>query len=84
MHTLKEASANAAKLTKEKMAAAAYTEKGRLVKGYKSQEEARRHRVTVKVGVKIYLPDGSSVTATEGLQDIESAGWHYAYFGVAE
>lgn len=61
------------------MSALAYTSTGSRVKGYMSQEEARRHRVRLEVGMKVYLPDGTNITVEEGLKDVESGGWWYAW-----
>jgi hypothetical protein len=79
---LKEASREAAKLTKEQMAASAYTERGFLVKGYRSQAEARRHRSRLKKGTVVCLPDGQNITVEEGLKDVESGGWWYAWMSM--
>lgn len=79
---LKNATAKAAKLTSEQMSASAYTKKGRLVKGYRSQEEARRHRVRLDLGTVICLPDGTNITVEEGLKDVESEGWWYAWMSI--
>lgn len=68
-----------AKLSEEQSSMYAYTEKRCIVEPYKSQEEARRHRVTLKVGTIIYFPNGTNITVEEGLKDVESEGWWYAW-----
>lgn len=79
---LKRATARAAQLTKEQMSASAYTEKGRLIKGYRSQEEARNHRVRLDVGTVICLPNGTNITVEKGLKDVKSEDWWYAWMSI--
>lgn len=79
---LKKATVTAAKLTGEQMSASAYTKEGRLVKSYRSQEEARRHRVRLNIGTVICLPNGTNITVEEGLKDVESEGWWYAWMSI--
>lgn len=76
---LKDAIPKATKLTKEQMSASAYTEEGNLMKAYRTQEEARYHRVKLDIGTVIYLPNGTSITAEKGLHDVEAEGWWYAW-----
>ena len=79
---LKNATRTAAKLTREQMSASAYTKDGILVKGYRSKEDARRHRVRLDIGTVICLPDGTNITVEEGLKDVESDGWWYAWMSI--
>ena len=79
---LKKATSKAKKLTSEQMSASAYTKTGRLVKGYRSQEEARRHRVRLDMGTVIYFPDGTNITVEEGLNDVQSQDWWYAWMSI--
>ncbi len=76
---LKKATVKAAKLTGEQMSASAYTKEGHLIKAYRSQEEARRNRARLDIGTVICLPNGTNITVEEGLKDIESDGWWYAW-----
>ena len=64
------------------MSASAYTNKGRLVKGYRSQEKARRHRVSLDIGTVIHFPNSTNITVDEGLKDIESDGWWYSWMSI--
>lgn len=79
---LKQATSKAKKLTSEQMSASAYTKTGRLVKGYRSQEEARRHRVRLDEGTVVFLPNGTNITVEKGLKDAESDGWWYAWMSI--
>lgn len=75
----------AAELTSEQMSASAYADKGgitgkrRLVKGYRNQKDARRHRIKMDVGTTVYLPNGTQITVEKGLKEVESEGWWYAW-----
>lgn len=69
----------AAKLTREQMSASARTEDGKLVKGYRTQEDARRRRTKLAEGDVVYLPNGSSIKVEKGMKDIQSDGWWYAW-----
>ncbi len=77
--TLKKSTVKAARLTGKQMSASAYTNEGKLIKAYRNQEEARRHRAKLDIGTVIYLPNGTNITVEEGLKDVESDGWWYAW-----
>lgn len=79
---LSNAAVKAAKCTGAQISASAYTDRGKLVKAYMSKEKARSHRSDLKAGTKLYLPDGTGVTVQEGLGEIESDGWWYAWKSV--
>lgn len=76
---LKDRAKKATILTKSQMSASAYTKEGCLVKAYRSQEEARFHRAKLDIGTVILLPNGTNITVEQGLTDIESEGWWYAW-----
>ena len=69
----------AAGRTKEQMAASAITDGGHPVKGYRSKDDARRHRSRLDAGTVIYLPNGMDVVVKEGLGEIQSDNWWYAW-----
>lgn len=69
----------AAGRTSEQVAASAVTDGGRLVKGYRNRDDARRHRSRLDAGTVIYLPNGMSVTVEEGLGEVQSDNWWYAW-----
>lgn len=69
----------AADRTSEQMAASAVTDGGRLVKGYRNRDDARRHRSRLDAGTVIYLPNGMDVVVKEGLGEIQSDNWWYAW-----
>ena len=58
--TLKKSTVKAARLTGKQMSASAYTKGGHLIKAYRSQEEARRHRAKLDIGTVIYYCRGRS------------------------
>ena len=76
---LKKSTVKAARLTGKQMSASAYTKGGHLIKAYRSQEEARCHRAKLDIGTVICLPNGTNITVEEGLKDVESDGWWYAW-----
>lgn len=82
--TAKNAAKKAAKFTGEQMAASAYTMEGRLVKSYRTKDVARRNRVRLKVGTVVCLPNGTNITVEEGMKDVESEGWWYAWMGTCK
>lgn len=59
--------------------ASAYTITGLCLKAYISQEEARLNREKLEIGEVIYFPDGTKITVEEGLKEIESEGFWYAW-----
>ena len=67
---------------KEEKAALAYTEYGRPVKGYKSLEEARCHRVKLSIGTKLCFPNGTSTAVEIGSKETNIDGWYYAWIGI--
>lgn len=69
----------AVKLTREQMSASARTENGDLVKGYRTQEDARRGRTKLAEGDVVYLPNGSIIKVEKGMKDVQSDGWWYAW-----
>lgn len=71
----------AARLTREQMSASARSTKRPEIKGYRSQEDARRHRVDLDVGEIIYFPNSSQMVVDAGLKDTQSDGWWYAWNG---
>ncbi len=69
----------ALELTKEQMSASAKSTHRPLIKAYRSQEEARQHRVGLSAGEIIYFPNGSQITVETGLKDTQVDGWWYAW-----
>jgi len=74
-----EAIKKAAKLTQEQMSASAKSTHHSLIKGYRTQEEARRHRTRLENGEIVYFPNGAQITAETGLKDVQIDGWWYAW-----
>lgn len=66
-------------LTKKQMAASARSTNRPLIKGYRTQDEARRHRIDLAAGEIIYFPNGAQITTDVGLKDTQMDGWWYAW-----
>ena len=69
----------AAQLPKEQMAASAKSTNCPLIKGYRTQDDARRHRTGLSAGETIYFPNGMQITVEPGLKDVQCDGWWYAW-----
>lgn len=70
---------NAAQLVREQMAASARSTQRSLIKGYRTQADARRHRVNLRTGEVIYFPNGTQTTTETGLNEAQIDGWWYAW-----
>lgn len=68
------------KLTRQQMAASARSTNCPLIKGYRTQDDARRHRTDLEVGEVIYFPNGMQLTTEAGMKDAEVDGWWYAWY----
>ncbi len=66
-------------LTREQMSASAKSTNHPLIKGYRTQADARRHRVGLSAGEVIYFPNGMQITTEVGLKDAQVDGWWYAW-----
>lgn len=66
-------------LTREQMAASAKSTNHPLIKGYRTQSEARRNRARLDAGETIYFPNGSQIIVEVGLKDTQVDGWWYAW-----
>ncbi len=66
-------------LTREQMSASAKSTNCPLIKAYRTQEDARRHRTYLKAGEVIYFPNGMQLTTEVGLKDTQVDGWWYAW-----
>lgn len=74
-----EAVKKAAILTREQMSASARSTNHPLIKGYRTQEDARRKRVRLQAGEVVYFPNGMQITTETGLKDVQVDGWWYAW-----
>ena len=67
---------------KEEKAALAYTGYGHPVKGYKTLEEARCHRMKLYVGTQLCFPNGSTTIVEIGAKETCIDNWYYAWIGI--
>lgn len=75
----KQITTEAAMLTRERMSASAKSTNRVLVKGYRTQGDARRNRARLDAGEIIYFPNGSQIIVEVGLKDTQVDGWWYAW-----
>lgn len=69
----------AALRTREQMSASARSTNCPLIKGYRTQEQARRNRTILQSGETVYFPNGMQCTTEVGLKDVQIDGWFYAW-----